>query len=232
MKAVAATTEGDRITAVSAIGSRRRAPDPVPPAARASTPPSSATCCRSRGAEYVVGAETVAETGEPQAQPARAEAALRAELHLHLRPASAAARASSTSIPAPREVRALPRGAALQPPHRGPRRRDLRRGQRLARVPALRHACPAPRAGCGPTAGCSTASCFAGADPTRPHDVQLAGQRLPRPEHPRLSRRIDAAARAAGREAREPRLPALAADRGAGDRARGSAPRSSGSGPT
>ena len=82
----------------------------------------------------------------------RAEAALRAELHLRVR-----ARAS-TAGRAPRDraagaLRILSRLATLQPDHRGARRRDLRRGERLARATSCTRPCPAPRAACGPIAG-------------------------------------------------------------------------------
>ena len=57
-----------------------------------------------------------------------------------------------------------------------------------------------------------------------PDDVQLAGQRLPRPQHPRLPA-ARSGARAAGCEAREPGLPLLAADRAGRARAAAAAGR-------
>ena len=63
------------------------------------------------GAEYRVGAESIAETGEAHAQPHEAKAALRAELHLHLR------------------RRATARGRAARHPRAGEKYRHYRAAQ-------------------------------------------------------------------------------------------------------
>ena len=151
-KAAAAEVEDDRIVSVTTRRSRGWAlrSSFAPP--WCSTRPSSATCCRSSAPNTVVGAETIAETGEAHAQPSDPEAALRAKLHLCVRARAAAARR------APRDraagtLRVLSCFPTLQPDHRGARRRDLRRGERLARATRSSRPCPARRAGCGPIAG-------------------------------------------------------------------------------
>ena len=131
---------------------------------------------------------------------------------------------------AAREVRALPGRPAVQPHDRGARRRDLRGRERLAHLPALR----ADARHEGPAVDVQEADRRGDAPARlqpRHHDVQLAGERLPRCEHPRRSRNAGRS-RVAGRQAGEPRLPPLAADRGAGWRPTGSARPSSGCGPT
>ncbi len=104
------------------------------------------------GLGYRVGAETTSETGEPHAQPRRAKPrcvqSFTYTFALERTPAGERA-----PDPTTREVRALPGQPAVQPHDRGARRRDLRRGERLARLPALRARCRARRARSGPTAG-------------------------------------------------------------------------------
>ena len=115
--------------------------------------------------------------------------------------------------PPAREVRALPGLPAVQPHDRGPRRRDLRRGERLARLPACSSRRPARRARCGPTAGWSTRRRF----PAPRHATSRCSTGRETTTATRASSTLPRERRsgAAGRKARQPRLPALAADRGA-----------------
>ena len=117
-----------------------------------STRPSSAICCRSSAPNTAVGAETIAETGEAHAQPTEPKPhcvqSFTYVFGLERRPQGErhVDRATGT-------LRVLSRLATLQPAHRGARRRDLRRGERLAQLQGASRPCPAPRAGCGPIAG-------------------------------------------------------------------------------
>ena len=171
--------------------------DDRPPASASSrssssTRPSSATCCRSRGAEHVVGAETIAQTGEPQAQPREAEAALRAELHLHVRLRAPRRRRAPRHSDARRSTSTTARRSRTACGSRCTAARSTARRAAGSSTGLYETACRAPRAACGPTAACSTATVRRQRRP-RPHAVQLARQRLPRSQHPRSAAPLDAA---------------------------------------
>ena len=167
------------------------------------------------GAEHVVGAETIAQTGEPQAQPQQAEAALRAELHLHLRLRAASRRRAPRRSLARRSTSTTGRRSPTACASRSTAARSMAR-RAAGSTTRCTTPCPARRAGSGPTAGCSTARASAAASP---HDLTLFNW----PGNDYRDRSLLAGSRArrgagaAGRQARQPRLPALAADRGARD---------------
>ena len=168
------------------------------------------------GLDYVVGAEAAAETGEPHAQPdePKPECVQSFTYTFALeRTSRRAFRADSGA----REVRALSRRTAVQPHDRGARGRDLRRGERLALLPALRADGRHERLALDVPQACRREGAAARL-PQRHDHVQLAGQRLPRPLDPG-SPVVAGRRRPSGRETGEPRLPPLAPDRGA-DRGR------------
>ena len=130
--------------------------------------------------------------------------------------------------PAAREVRALPGRPAVLPDDRRPRRRDLRRGDRLARLPPVR-AAPGTKGGLWTYRRLVDAAALPRA---AARDITMFN--WPGNDY-RDQSILDAPARsaprAAGRKARQPRLPALAADRGARTATRSARP-SCGCGPT
>ena len=97
---------------------------------------------------------------------AAGQAALRAELHLHLRLRAPRRRRAARRSPRPEKYEHYRDVAAVQPAHRGARRRDLRRGRAAGSTTGCTRRGPAPRAACGPTAACSTATASPAASPT------------------------------------------------------------------
>ena len=124
----------------------------------------------------MVGAETVAQTGEAQAQPHEAEAALRAELHLHLR-LRAPPEASTTSSREPEKYehyrRAQPYSLRIEV-HGG----EIYGEESGWLQYSLYEQLP------GTKGGLWTYRRLV--EKAKPDDVQLARQRLPRPKPPRL----------------------------------------------
>ena len=91
------------------------------------SPPSGGSGVRRRGGEQ-------GRHGGAARPAIRVQATLRPEPHLHLR-ARAHGAGPASRDPEARAIRALSRRPALFPPHPRARRRDLRRGDALARVP-------------------------------------------------------------------------------------------------
>ena len=192
-----------------------------------STPPSSATCCRCAAPSTWSARRPIAETGEPHAQPAEPKPHC-VQSFTYTFALRAPRQGRKPRHPAPEKYEHYRAAQPYSLTHRGPRRRDLRRDERLAAYGLYDTARHQGRPVDLPPPGRRAA--FDSALSPRPHDVQLAGQRLPGSQHPRSARRCSRGG-AAGRQARQPRLPPLAADRGAGA-ASGSARRSSCCGPT
>ena len=180
------------------------------------------------GLPYALGAETIADTGEPHAQPtnARPEAVQSLTYPVALRSspgasggdgADAGSGAPEAARPAA-ELRRIPRQPAVLARHPRPCRRDLWRHDRAPFVRRVRAAPEHERRPLGlPPAA---RRCEARARARRRHlDLQLAGQRLPRPEHRRSAGRRDRRV-APGGQVGEPRVPALDSDRGAARRRR------------
>ena len=168
------------------------------------------------GAEYVVGAETIAQTGEPHAQPLHARAALRAELHLHVRLERRAdgerhvierpENYEHFRAAQPYSLRIEVHGGEIYGEESGwldYRLYDTMPGTKgglwtYRRLLDARRSSPARRRTTSRSSTGPATTIASAASSSRP---------------------LDAAQRAAGRQARQPRLPALAADRGAGRRA-------------
>ena len=89
------------------------------------------------GAEYRVGAESVAETGEAHAQPHEAKAHC-VQSFTYTFAAERRPEGERHVIPEPARYRHYREAQPYSLTHRRPRRRDLRRGERPARIPPLR----------------------------------------------------------------------------------------------
>ena len=116
---------------------RRRRDDPLPRRRWSSTRPSSATCCRwpapSTGSAPNRSPRPARRTPSRTRPRPRCVQSFTYTFAAERRPAG-----ERHVIAEPAQLPALPRRAALLADHRRPRRRDLRRGERLAGVPALR----------------------------------------------------------------------------------------------
>ncbi len=176
-----ASTDGDRIASVVAMG----LDDAAPRSLQARTVIDATELgdllplC---GAEHVVGAETVAQTGEPQAQPLHAKP--------HCVQSFTYTFACERRDDGERHVITRPEHyehfRAAQPYSL---RIEVHGGEIYGEASGwldyrLYETGPEPRAGSGPIAACSTASVRRQRRP-RPHPLQLARQRLPRSQHPR-----------------------------------------------
>ena len=155
-KIVAVETEGDRIRSLVAVDLDDRPHDPRFAPAMVLDATELGDLLPLAGAEYGSAPRRSAETGEAHAQPHETKAALRAELHLRLR-RRATARRRAPCHPRAGAIPALPRRATLPPD--ASTCTAARSTARKAAGSTTRSTtpCPAPRAGCGPIAGCSTA---------------------------------------------------------------------------
>ena len=226
------TVEGDRIASRDgASTSSDGGAHPLPPASSCIDATELGDLLPLAGAEYVVGAET----RRRDRRAARPAASSRSRTACRASPTPSALERRPEGerhvIARPAKLRALPRRAAVQPARSRctAARSTARRAAGSTTSSSTRM--PGTKGGLWTYRRLIDARCSARASPTRPLDDQLARQRLPRRQHHRPSRARGRGG-PAGRQAREPRLPALAADGGAGRPARGSARPSCGCGPT
>ena len=167
------------------------------------------------GAEYRVGAESVAETGEAHAQPHEAKAHC-VQSFTYTFAAERRPEGERHVIPEPAKYRhyreAQPYSLTIDV-HGG----EIY-GEESGRLEyRLYDRMPGTKGGLWTYRRLLAARALRRAAAARPDDVQLARQRLPRPQHHRPARGRGRG-QPAGRQAGEPRLPALAADRGADHR--------------